>query len=81
VTFARSNLTANWDARFPNLLDFAEACDVPIGFGCRNGTCHTCESTLLAGTVNYTTDPLETPPVGRVLVCCSEPRTDLVLDV
>jgi ferredoxin-NADP reductase/MOSC domain-containing protein YiiM/ferredoxin len=81
ITFARSNLTANWDARFPSLLDFAEACEVPIGFGCRNGTCHTCESTLLSGTVNYTTDPLEAPPVGRILVCCSEPRTDLVLDV
>ena len=35
--------------RFANLLDFAEACDVPVGFGCRTGVCHNCESGVLAG--------------------------------
>ena len=53
ITFARSHLTVTWDDRYPSLLDFAEACDVPVGFGCRNGTCHNCESGLLAGTVSY----------------------------
>jgi ferredoxin-NADP reductase/ferredoxin len=81
VSFVRSNLTVPWDARFPSLLDLAEACDVPVGFGCRNGTCHSCESTLLAGDVEYTTDPLERPPAGRVLVCCSRPGADLALDL
>ncbi len=81
VNFVRSNLTIPWGARFPSLLDFAEACDVPVGFGCRNGTCHSCESTLLAGEVEYTTDPLEWPPAGRVLVCCSTPSADLALDL
>ena len=53
ITFARSHLTVAWDDRYPSLLDFAEACDVPVGFGCRNGVCHNCESGLLAGTVSY----------------------------
>jgi ferredoxin-NADP reductase/MOSC domain-containing protein YiiM/ferredoxin len=81
VTFVRSNIVVDWDDRFPSLLDLAEACDVPVGFGCRNGVCHTCESSLLAGAVDYTTDPLEPPPEGRVLVCCSRPAGELTLDL
>jgi ferredoxin-NADP reductase/MOSC domain-containing protein YiiM len=81
ITFARSNLTVAWDERFPSLLDLAEACDVPVGFGCRNGVCHNCESGLLAGAVAYAPDPLEAPPEGRVLVCCSTPRSELALDL
>jgi ferredoxin-NADP reductase/MOSC domain-containing protein YiiM/ferredoxin len=81
VTFSRSNLAVPWDDRYPSLLDFAEACDVPVGFGCRNGTCHGCESGLLAGEVTYHTEPLEPPPDGRVLVCSSRPRSELTLDL
>ena len=33
VTFVRSNLAVAWDDRYPSLLDLAEACDVPVGFG------------------------------------------------
>jgi ferredoxin-NADP reductase/MOSC domain-containing protein YiiM len=81
VTFSRSNLTVRWDDRYPSLLDLAEACDVPVGFGCRNGTCHNCETGLLAGEVNYDTEPLEPPPDGRVLVCSTHPATELTLDL
>jgi ferredoxin-NADP reductase/MOSC domain-containing protein YiiM/ferredoxin len=81
VTFSRSGLAVPWDERFTSLLDFAEACDVPVGFGCRNGTCHNCESGLLSGEVTYDTDPLEAPPDGRVLVCITRPRSELTLDL
>jgi ferredoxin len=71
-----------WDDRsYASLLDFAEACDVPVGFGCRHGVCHNCESGLLAGEVDYTTEPLEPPPDGRLLVCCSRPLSELTLDL
>jgi ferredoxin len=81
VTFSRSNLAVPWDDRYPSLLDLAEACDVPVGFGCRSGTCHNCESGLLAGEVTYHTEPLEPPPDGRVLVCSSQPRSEVTLDL
>jgi ferredoxin-NADP reductase len=81
VTFSRSSLAVPWDDRYPSLLDFAEACDVPVGFGCRNGTCHNCESGLLAGEVTYYIDPLEPPPAGRVLVCSTRPSSELTLDL
>jgi ferredoxin-NADP reductase/MOSC domain-containing protein YiiM/ferredoxin len=81
ITFVRSNLTVPWDDRFGNLLDFTEACAVPVGFGCRNGVCHNCESGLLSGSVSYDPDPLEPPPEGRLLVCCSRPESELTLDL
>jgi ferredoxin-NADP reductase/MOSC domain-containing protein YiiM/ferredoxin len=81
ITFSRSNLAVLWDDRYPSLLDLAEAFDVPVGFGCRNGTCHNCESGLLAGEVTYHTEPLEPPPDGRVLVCSSRPSSELTLDL
>ncbi len=81
VTFSRSSLAAAWDDRYPSLLDFAEACDVPVAFGCRNGTCHNCESGLLAGEVTYYIEPLEPPPDGRVLVCSTRPSSELTLDL
>ena len=81
VTFTRSNVAIPWDDRFASLLELAEACDVPVGFGCRIGVCHTCESGLLSGDVTYTADPLEPPGAGRVLVCCSKPASELALDL
>jgi ferredoxin-NADP reductase/MOSC domain-containing protein YiiM len=81
VTFTRSNLTVPWDPSYPNLLELAEACDVPVSFGCRNGVCHYCESGLLAGEVAYVTEPLEAPAAEHVLVCCAQPTTEVTLEL
>ncbi|MEN3281120.1 MAG: hypothetical protein V7607_2260 [Solirubrobacteraceae bacterium] len=81
ITFSRSSLAIPWDDQYPSLLDLAEACDVPVGFGCRHGVCHNCESGLLAGEVTYDTEPLEPPPDGRILVCCTRPSSELTLDL
>jgi ferredoxin-NADP reductase/MOSC domain-containing protein YiiM/ferredoxin len=81
VSFARSNLSVRWDPTFGSLLDLAEACDVPAGFGCRTGVCHLCQSGLVSGEVDYHTEPLEPPPAGEVLLCCSKPRGDVTLDL
>jgi len=81
ISFVKSGLDVPWDDRFPSLLDLAEACDVPVGFGCRIGVCHNCESGLLAGEVAYDTAPLEPPADGRVLVCCTRPSSALTLDL
>jgi ferredoxin len=81
VTFSRSDLAVPWDDRYASLLDFAEACDVPVGCGCRTGVRHNCESGLLAGEVAYHTEPLEPPSDGRILVCCSRPGSEVTLDL
>jgi ferredoxin-NADP reductase/MOSC domain-containing protein YiiM len=81
VAFARSGLTVRWDRRYASLLELAEACDVPVHWSCRTGVCHTCETALMAGTVNYHPDPVDDPTDGSALICCSQPRSDLTLDL
>lgn len=81
VTFARSGLTVPWSERYPSLLEFAEACDVPTRWSCRTGVCHTCVTPVLSGRVVYDPEPLEAPAAGEALVCCSRPREDVVLDL
>jgi ferredoxin-NADP reductase/MOSC domain-containing protein YiiM/ferredoxin len=81
VEFARSNLAIPWDRAYGSLLELAEACDVPVRWSCRTGVCHTCETTLIAGNVAYSPDPVEPPADGSTLICCSQPRDDLVLDL
>jgi len=81
VAFARSGLTVHWAPRYGSLLELAEACDVPVRWSCRTGVCHTCETGLLSGTVSYAPDPVDDPADGSALICCSQPRGDLVLDL
>jgi ferredoxin-NADP reductase/MOSC domain-containing protein YiiM len=73
ITFTRSGLSAPWDPRFQSLLEFAEACDVPVRWSCRSGVCHMCESGLIGGEVRYAPEPLDRPADGNVLLCCSTP--------
>jgi len=81
VSFARSGLNVRWNPKFQNLLEFAEACDVNTRWACRTGVCHTCESGLVAGTVAYQPDPLDPPAAGNLLICCSKPTGDVVIDL
>jgi ferredoxin-NADP reductase/MOSC domain-containing protein YiiM/ferredoxin len=81
IEFARSNLAVPWSNAYGSLLELAEACDVPVRWACRTGVCHTCETTLIAGTVNYSPDPVEPPTPGSALICCSQPRDDVALDL
>jgi ferredoxin-NADP reductase/MOSC domain-containing protein YiiM len=81
VSFARSGLSVAWDSRFQNLLDLAEACDVPVHWSCRTGVCHSCEVGLIGGSVTYDPDPLDPPASGNLLICCSRPRGDVVIDL
>jgi ferredoxin-NADP reductase/MOSC domain-containing protein YiiM len=81
VSFARSGLNVCWDPKFQSLLDFAEACDVPVRWSCRTGVCHTCEGGLISGSVAYDPEPLEPPAQGNLLVCCSKPQDDVVIDL
>ena len=81
IEFARSNLAIPWSADYTSLLELAEACDVPVRWSCRTGVCHTCETTLIAGDLGYRPDPVEPPPDGSALICCSQPRDDVVLDL
>jgi ferredoxin len=81
VSFARSGISAHWRLDDQSLLELAEACDVPVRWACRTGVCHNCESGLISGSVAYQPDPLDPPAQGNVLICCSRPRGDVVIDI
>jgi ferredoxin-NADP reductase/MOSC domain-containing protein YiiM/ferredoxin len=81
IEFARSNLAIPWSSDYTSLLELAEACDVPVRWSCRTGVCHTCETTLIAGNVGYSPDPVEPPADGSALICCSQPRDHVALDL
>jgi MOSC domain-containing protein YiiM/ferredoxin-NADP reductase/ferredoxin len=82
VSFARSGISAHWNAsRYGSILEMAEACDVPVRWACRTGVCHSCESGLVSGAVAYEPEPLDKPADGNLLVCCSRPTSDVVIDL
>jgi ferredoxin-NADP reductase/MOSC domain-containing protein YiiM len=81
ITFARSGLVVPASDKYRSLLELAEACDVPTRWSCRTGVCHTCITTVVSGDLSYEPAPLEPPPSGEALICCSRARTDLVLDL
>jgi ferredoxin-NADP reductase/MOSC domain-containing protein YiiM len=82
VEFARSNLSVTWSPDYGSMLELAEACDVPVRWSCRTGVCHTCETTLIAGAVDYDPDPVEPAAAGSALICCARPGADdVVLDL
>jgi ferredoxin-NADP reductase len=74
VTFARSDVQVDWDDRFANLLELAEAHDVPAASGCRVGACHGCKAPVVRGRTTHEVD-------GGALICCARPEGDVVLDL
>jgi len=82
VSFSRSGIAAHWKpSAYQSILELAEACDVPVRWACRTGVCHTCESGLVSGAVAYDPEPLDMPADGNVLLCCSRPTRDVVIDL
>jgi ferredoxin-NADP reductase/MOSC domain-containing protein YiiM/ferredoxin len=82
VSFARSGIAAHWKpSAYESILELAEVCDIPVRWSCRTGVCHSCESGLVSGAVVYEPEPLDKPADGNVLVCCSQPGSDLVIDL
>ncbi|MCH8234457.1 MAG: 2Fe-2S iron-sulfur cluster binding domain-containing protein [Bacteroidetes bacterium] len=81
VVFSKSGITTQWNPSFGSILDLAEAQGLNPDFSCRSGICHTCVCDLKEGEVDYSPEPLETPSPGMVLICCSKPKTDIVVEI
>lgn len=81
VEFRKSGLTATWDGAAESLLSFAEDQGLQPDFSCRAGICGTCVSRIVSGDVSYFEEPLEELAEGELLLCCSRPKTSVVLDL
>ena len=64
------------------ILDAVEKVGVEIESSCRAGTCGTCTTKILKGTVTYDEeyDAVSGLEPGEVLTCCAKPVDSLVLD-
>lgn len=81
VELAKSGQSWAWDGEAFSLLEFLESKGLAPPFSCRAGICSTCKQTLIRGEVDYFEDPLDPPDAGEVLLCCSTPKTSVVLDM
>jgi len=80
VSFSKSNQSIQWDARYNNLLEFAEANGISINAGCLYGDCGICITNLQAGEVNYNHPTEIIPEVGSCLPCSCKPKGSISLN-
>ena len=81
VTFVRSGVSANWHPSFGSILEMAEGQGLDPDYSCRSGICGTCVCKLIEGEVEYFEEPLEEPDPGHILICCSRPKGDIVIEL
>lgn len=80
VTFKKSGVIGEWTGDHPNILVLGESLDLDLPFGCRMGNCTMCQQPLLGGEVDYPEGHNGVPDDGNVLLCCSVPKADVVID-
>jgi ferredoxin-NADP reductase len=80
ITFAKSRVNANWDPSCESLLNLAEERGVEIESGCRAGSCGTCATTILKGSVDYPDPQAVDCDPSQCLVCIAKPKGPLKLD-
>jgi ferredoxin-NADP reductase len=81
VHLRRSGRTLVWDGQDANLLDFAERHLVAVESGCRSGSCGSCETRLVSGSVRYAERPDHEVAPGHCLLCVATPQTALELEI
>jgi CDP-4-dehydro-6-deoxyglucose reductase len=69
-----------------NILDAALRSGVGLPFGCKDGACGSCKAKVLSGELEqglHAAPALshEEHVAGMALLCCSQPRSDLVIEV
>jgi ferredoxin len=81
ILFSKSAREVEWNNKLKNLLELAEANNIYPEYSCRMGTCMTCQTPLLKGTITYDPEPFIEPESDQVLLCCSKPLSDLIIEL
>lgn len=81
IVLRKSGRSLAWDGTSESILAFLEAQGIEPEFSCRAGVCGTCEQSLVSGEVAYFEEPLDELPADRVLLCCTRPKSSIVLDL
>ncbi|AXK61848.1 pyridoxamine 5'-phosphate oxidase family protein [Burkholderia sp. IDO3] len=85
VVFRRSARDAGWTPADGTLLEFAEGQRIAVPSECRSGSCGTCATRVLSGTVDYVQAHDAPVEPGCALLCVAQPAqgatAPLVLDL
>ena len=81
VELSKSGRRFLWDDSSESLLEFIEDQGIQPDFSCRSGICGTCVHSLVSGEVDYFAEPLNEPEPGEVFLCCSRPKTSVVIEL
>ena len=81
VSFAKSGVTAPFEPRALNLLEFAEDLGLNPPFNCRSGNCGACATRKLSGSIRYAEEPIAVVADDEVLICCALPAGPVSLDL
>ena len=73
VAFIESSKETRWTPEAGTLLELAEARGLAPEFSCREGTCGSCRTRLLAGEVTYLKEPSVAVADDEVLICSAVP--------
>ncbi len=63
------------------VLEALEQQNVVMEYQCREGFCSSCQVNLVDGEVTYTTEPIAFIPEGKILTCCCQPDSDLIIEI
>jgi ferredoxin-NADP reductase len=81
VIFGKSGQSLPWDPDAASLLEFAEANGIDADFGCRAGSCGTCQTAIESGEVEYSQEPDAEIKPGHCLLCIGTPKSDIKLEL
>lgn len=82
IIFKKSALELDWTDDEESILEFAEANDLDLDYGCRMGNCTACQQRVIAGSVEYPMGHTGEPDAEHALLCCCVPAgsEDLIID-
>ncbi|OJV21784.1 MAG: hypothetical protein BGO21_24760 [Dyadobacter sp. 50-39] len=81
ISLTQSGRSFSWADGYGNLLNLLEKHDIYPPSSCREGTCMSCSTRMISGTVIYDPEPFGDPFEGEILLCCARPETDITLDL
>jgi ferredoxin len=65
----------------PSLLAALESHQVDVEYQCREGYCGACRTRLIAGQVNWLSQPLAFVQPGEILPCCCQATGDIEIEM
>ncbi|VEB96196.1 CDP-6-deoxy-L-threo-D-glycero-4-hexulose-3-dehydrase reductase [Cedecea lapagei] len=81
ITLSITGAQLTSEEEHPSLLAALESHKVCVEYQCREGYCGSCRTRLLAGEVQWLTEPLAFIQPGEILPCCCKARGDIEIEM